>query len=92
MHCASNGLDALAILKELTTLPHVILLDACMPIMDGYQFRIEQRKDIRLREIPVIVMSGDGDSNMNQNMDKPSGILVKPIDLKTIVDSVSLFL
>ena len=86
--CASNGLDALTLLKELTTLPSLILLDACMPVMDGYQFRIEQRKNDRLREIPVVVMSGDDDIQMVTKMNEPVGVLVKPIDFKTLIDRI----
>ena len=36
----------------------VILLDLRMPVMDGWAFRREQRRDPALAEIPVIVLSG----------------------------------
>ena len=39
--------------------PDVILLDLMMPVMDGWQFRQEQRRDPRLSSIPVIALSAD---------------------------------
>lgn len=39
--------------------PFVILLDLMMPGMNGYQFRLEQRSDPVLSEIPVIVLTAD---------------------------------
>jgi chemotaxis family two-component system sensor histidine kinase/response regulator PixL len=36
----------------------VIVLDLRMPVMDGFKFREEQRRDSSLANIPVIVLSG----------------------------------
>jgi two-component system response regulator VicR len=44
VHCASNGQEALVMLFELSILPDLILLDAKMPVMDGYEFRVQQKK------------------------------------------------
>ena len=54
-----NGQDALAHLK-VSSPPDVILLDLMMPVMDGWQFRVEQKKDPLLAGIPVVAMSADG--------------------------------
>ncbi len=53
---AVNGAEALASLRS-APLPDVILLDLMMPVMDGWQFRVEQKKDAQLARIPVIAMS-----------------------------------
>jgi CheY-like chemotaxis protein len=92
VHCASNGEEALYLLKEFTILPDLILLDAQMPVMDGYEFRIEQKKIERLKNIPVLVMSGDEDSEMSKKMIEPQGILIKPLHVKSFIDSVTSFL
>ena len=92
VQCASNGQAALLMLRELSDLPDLILLDAQMPTMDGYQFRIEQKKDSRLKNIPVIIMTGDDDIKMNEKMIQPQGILTKPLHLNTLIDSLSHFL
>lgn len=89
VHCASNGEEALAILLELSILPDLILLDARMPVMDGYQFRDVQSKNERIRHIPVLVMTGDNSENMNVNMKNPRGILIKPLGINKVIDTVS---
>lgn len=54
---ACNGEEALDYLRRGAE-PTVILLDLMMPIMDGYEFRKQQREDPKLAPIPVIVCSG----------------------------------
>lgn len=58
---ARNGREALEVLRAAQDLPGVILLDLMMPVMDGYEFRKEQERDPRIADIPVIVMTADGD-------------------------------
>jgi len=41
------------------TLPDLILLDLMTPVMDGWQFRVQQREEPRLSGIPVIAVSAD---------------------------------
>jgi CheY-like chemotaxis protein len=42
---AANGLEALSVARRLSIRPSVILLDLRMPILDGYGFLAERRKD-----------------------------------------------
>lgn len=91
-HCASNGAEALHILRELSYLPDLILLDAQMPVMDGYQFRIEQSKDERIKNIPVVVMTGDTDQEMGHDMLNPLGVLIKPLQIQSVINSISMYL
>jgi signal transduction histidine kinase len=37
----------------------VIVLDLMMPVMDGWTFRVRQRADARIAEIPVVAISAD---------------------------------
>src|SRR5690349_1848715 len=53
---AANGREALDQLRAGPP-PCLILLDLMMPVMDGYQFRAEQRQDPGLSPIPVVVVS-----------------------------------
>lgn len=53
---ASNGAAALQIAKD--TQPDVILLDAIMPEMDGFEVCTKLKADIDTRNIPVIFMTG----------------------------------
>jgi CheY-like chemotaxis protein len=56
VECASNGQEALDMLRA-GARPGLILLDVMMPVLDGGQFREEQKRDPALASIPVIVIS-----------------------------------
>lgn len=55
---AVDGIDALEWLAQHPS-PSAILLDLKMPRCDGYEFRLRQLADPRLREIPTIVFTAD---------------------------------
>ena len=54
---AKNGRDALEILNQNKDSISLILLDIMMPVMDGYSFLDEMKKDKELALVPVIVMT-----------------------------------
>src|SRR5262245_10967205 len=68
---AQNGREALEILSK-DYRPCLILLDLMMPVMDGWEFRRAQEQDPRLKDIPVIVVSADG--NAKQKARKMSAL------------------
>ena len=56
---ANNGLEALDLINEV--IPDLILLDMKMPIMDGYETLDQLKSDLKLRHIPVIMISAYGE-------------------------------
>jgi CheY-like chemotaxis protein len=57
---APNGRDALdAISGEGVDKPALVLLDMDMPVMSGWEFLTVAKARDRVRDIPVIVISGD---------------------------------
>jgi chemosensory pili system protein ChpA (sensor histidine kinase/response regulator) len=54
---ARDGLEAVLLLRE-GPRPHVILLDIGMPGMDGYEVANQVRNDLKLKDVPIIMMSG----------------------------------
>ncbi len=56
---ASSGEDALSMLED--NLPDLILLDAIMPSMDGFEVCRQIRKRRETRAIPVMMLTGLGD-------------------------------
>ncbi len=55
---ATQGREALEMLRA-SAAPDAIVLDLMMPVMDGWEFRIEQRADPLLAGIPLLAMSAD---------------------------------
>jgi CheY-like chemotaxis protein len=53
--------DAQAALDRLHTgaVPDLILLDLILPVMDGWEFRVQQKRVAEWADIPVITMSAD---------------------------------
>jgi CheY-like chemotaxis protein len=84
---ARNGEEALQHLRSGTGRPCVILLDLWMPVMDGWQFREEQRKDAALAGIPVVTLSGDHEA---QALDTAAW-LSKPVQFNQLVSTVGRF-
>jgi CheY-like chemotaxis protein len=54
-----HGREALDYLRAAEP-PDLILLDLMMPVMDGWQLRLELLKDRRLAAIPIMLLSGAG--------------------------------
>lgn len=66
--------------------PSLILLDMMMPEMSGWQFREEQLKDERLREIPVVVITASRAAA--EAIGGTHEVLFKPVALCDLVDAV----
>jgi CheY-like chemotaxis protein len=77
---AANGRDALTLLRSLDAPPAVILLDLMMPIMDGYGFLEEHRKDASLAVIPVAIITA-GHGVDRSRIDEVTPIVPKPINV-----------
>ncbi|MBS1985821.1 MAG: response regulator [Bdellovibrionales bacterium] len=88
---AANGQEALDILNRAVKKPDIILLDLMMPVMDGYKFREEQRKDPRYAHIPVVVMSADG--RVEEKLKRVGGhaYLKKPTGIRELLEAIRRF-
>ncbi len=87
---AKNGLVALDYLKRIpdSELPDLVLLDYMMPVMNGKQFFLEKIMDPRLTQIPVVMMTANGNLvNVMDNVET-SGYMSKPMDYDTVVKMV----
>jgi CheY-like chemotaxis protein len=84
---AADGREALDRLRR-DLRPSLILLDLTMPVMNGWQFRAEQRQDPALSAIPVVVLSA-GEHLAEQMV--PLGIddyVPKPIELAHLLQMI----
>ena len=80
---AVHGADALSKLRGEAPHPDVILLDLMMPVMDGWAFRAEQRRDELLARIPVVVITASRQADVAGL--EPRALLKKPIDFDELL-------
>jgi len=89
---ASNGEEGLRILKQRD--PDLIICDYTMPVMNGREFCKAMKKDILLRHIPIIMLTGKGEVH-----DRIGGIeagaddyIVKPFDPSELLARIKMIL
>jgi CheY-like chemotaxis protein len=86
-HLCENGRAALEFLRSGESDPELILLDLMMPEMNGWQFREEQLRDDRLKEIPVVVMTAS--RGLDANPITAQEVLLKPLGLGELVEAIA---
>ena len=79
----SNGKEALDYLRS-RPLPALIILDLQMPVMNGWQFCDERRKDAAFASVPIVVITAF-QSPGNLDVD---AVMHKPIDIEQLLSTV----
>jgi CheY-like chemotaxis protein len=85
---AAHGQEALDYLQT-GPLPHLIVLDLVMPVMDGWEFRHRQRQDPALADIPVVVISGGEAPPHGAGFIDAASYLLKPIDYDVLLTTIA---
>jgi CheY-like chemotaxis protein len=89
--CTSNGKEALSLLRSVKMskgkLPRVILLDLNMPVMGGIDFRRIQQNDPFLKDIPVVIMSGESDMAKTRKQTNAE-VLMKPLNILKLIEAL----
>jgi CheY-like chemotaxis protein len=80
-----NGREALNWLRS-NPLPRLVLLDLMMPVMDGYLFRSEQKRDPHISGVPVVVMTARG-ARETKAIDALE-VLPKPLDIERLMNAI----
>lgn len=83
--CFRGGREALDALRS-GLRPDLIVLDLNMPEMDGWEFRVAQKREPELADIPVVVISGD-DSPQANAIDA-AALLHKPVDESSLISTL----
>lgn len=81
-----DGVEALREAREHR--PDVVVLDLMMPAMDGWEFRVEQRRDPKLADIPVVAISanrGPVAAAIDADLYVP-----KPLDADVLMEAIEL--
>ena len=72
---ASNGLEAIEKLSQGKEMPDLILLDIVMPYMDGLETLEKIKKDEKIKNIPVILLT-----NLSQKEEVDKGLELGAVD------------
>ena len=81
---ARDGLEAVNYLKK-GNRPDVILLDLSMPVVNGWEFRMFQKRDPELARIPVVIITAGDYSREEVAWLEPSDLIHKPVDLTRLL-------
>jgi CheY-like chemotaxis protein len=86
---AAHGRDGIQRLVD--RCPDLIVLDLNMPVMDGWNFRAEQRylPDATRKAAPVLVLSGKDDAETQAERMQAVGVIKKPFDPDDLLAAVS---
>jgi len=88
VRAAANGAEAVSQFREHSAEVMLLITDQSMPVMDGAR-AIATIRETRA-DLPVIVLSGDGESNEGSASDgKPVERLFKPVELEALLRAVS---
>ena len=79
---AADGRQALEMARS--TSPRLILLDLMMPVMDGFAFLREREKSAAIADIPVVVITASGRSEVPG----AHGVLQKPFSVDELLAAV----
>ncbi|MCX8033827.1 MAG: response regulator [Thermodesulfovibrio sp.] len=86
VYTAKNGAEALSILEDKNV--DIVITDLEMPVMHGYELINKLRKDIRFKDLTIIVLTSRGTrKHQEKAIDLGAdGFLIKPFDEKTITE------
>lgn len=97
LHVVDNGENALAFLRQdepYAKAPRadMVLLDLALPRLNGHRVLEEIDKDARLRNVPVVVLSG---SKRDTDVDRAYGLgvnayIIKPVGLRAYIDEMNI--
>jgi two-component system, sensor histidine kinase and response regulator len=84
---AANGRVALdLLLANQASEPAVVLLDIGMPVMDGWELLAVMRSYLRLRDIPVVIMTAQDVDDLTRTV--VNGLFKKPVEPEAVLDTV----
>lgn len=83
---ASDGAQALGLLRTGQVSPALIILDLMMPVLDGWRFWDARQLDPTLLQIPVIVLTATG---LRTGALGDALILPKPVEREILIRAIA---
>ncbi len=89
---AGNGNEALTLLES--RLPHLIIIDIMMPMMDGLELLERLRKNPKTQLIPTIVITSNSDSSVREKAFRlgADDFIAKPFAMEELIPRVRRFI
>jgi two-component system phosphate regulon response regulator PhoB len=88
---ASNGVEGLRFLRQ-RRVPKLILLDWSMPLMTGPEMLAAVQEQPEWRDLPVVLITAQGDAKAKAIALRADGYLKKPIDSGDLLRMVSVLI
>ncbi len=89
---SQNGQEALLLIPEFQ--PDVILMDICMPVLDGYKTLKKLKQDRKTEHIPVIAVTASSSNEKKTDIQNKGfdGVLLKPVEVHGLLRELSKYL
>jgi CheY-like chemotaxis protein len=87
---AADGLEAMKL--ALSTQIDIVVTDAMMPNLSGYEFCRFLRNSQTLSHLPVILLSALERKEPHQNVEQVDAFLSKPVSSETLVECIEMLL
>ncbi|MDO4869881.1 MAG: EAL domain-containing protein [Bacillota bacterium] len=82
---ASNGSEALDIIREKADFLSLVLLDLRMPELDGFEVMRKMKEDDNLSQIPIIVLTSDESAEVDCLKLGASDFITKPFSVPEVI-------
>ena len=83
---AFNGREGIQ--KAISNTPDLVLMDLMMPVMSGYELRLNQQKDPSLADIPIVCISGTYNAEARAREIEAAACFTKPLQLDALIGTI----
>ncbi len=78
---AADGREAMEIIEDKGPILSLVLLDLIMPVMDGFAVMEEMQNDVIHRNIPIVVLTSEGEAEVKSLKQGAADFIKKPYDM-----------
>ena len=82
---ATNGVEAMEMIREYKDRLSIVLLDLVMPEMDGFEVLSIVRNDEQFRHIPIIVLTSEKSAELKALQLGAADFITKPFDMHEVI-------
>jgi CheY-like chemotaxis protein len=88
VECAAHGMEAFQRLNTGAPKPFLIVLDMMMPYMDGREFHNLKREDPAVADVPIIVITANGEYAAQLARSDVRQTFYKPVNTARLLKSI----